>query len=286
MARYAETADTGRAGPPATAAPAIDFAGVRFGYPVRPGRCSTAWTCHPRRAVHRPGGGERRRQDHPGEAPRPACTSRRRHGHAPTASTSPTSARRTGSAGSPWCSRTSCATDLSAADNIGSARRAASTDRAGVRRRRRRPGCSTTLDALPNGLDTLLARGLRRRGGPVRRSVAAHRHRPRPVRRLPRRHRARPRRAHRAARRPRRSRVLRPVRRADPGPRRPSLISHRLSTVRLADRIVLLDQGRVVEQGSHDELMAAAVAGTPPCSPSRRNVSPPTTPTAARRPRW
>ncbi|WP_170223131.1 ABC transporter ATP-binding protein [Nonomuraea turkmeniaca] len=34
------------------------------------------------------------------------------------------------------------------------------------------------------------------------------------------------------------------------------LISHRLSTVRPADRIVLLRDGRVTEQGSHDELMA------------------------------
>ena len=33
------------------------------------------------------------------------------------------------------------------------------------------------------------------------------------------------------------------------------LISHRLSTVRMADRIFLLEGGRVVEAGSHDELM-------------------------------
>jgi ATP-binding cassette subfamily B protein len=32
------------------------------------------------------------------------------------------------------------------------------------------------------------------------------------------------------------------------------LISHRFSTVRMADRILVLDGGRIVEQGSHDEL--------------------------------
>lgn len=34
------------------------------------------------------------------------------------------------------------------------------------------------------------------------------------------------------------------------------LISHRLSTVRRADRIVFLETGRIVEQGTHDELIA------------------------------
>jgi ATP-binding cassette subfamily B protein len=35
------------------------------------------------------------------------------------------------------------------------------------------------------------------------------------------------------------------------------LVSHRFSTVRMADRIVVLDGARVVETGSHDELIAA-----------------------------
>ncbi len=34
-------------------------------------------------------------------------------------------------------------------------------------------------------------------------------------------------------------------------------IAHRLSTLRKADRLVVMDKGVVVEEGSHDELIAA-----------------------------
>ena len=34
------------------------------------------------------------------------------------------------------------------------------------------------------------------------------------------------------------------------------VISHRFSTVRMADRIIVLENGEIVEQGTHDELVA------------------------------
>ena len=50
------------------------------------------------------------------------------------------------------------------------------------------------------------------------------------------------------------------------------VIAHRLATVRAADRIVVMDDGRIVEQGTHGVLAAAAASmrGSPRCSSTDR----------------
>ncbi|MBO4207677.1 ABC transporter ATP-binding protein [Micromonospora echinofusca] len=256
MARYAEPVDTGRAGPPATTAPAIDFTGVRFGYPgatgpvfdgldlhIPAGRCTAL--------VGVNGAGKTTLVKLLARLYSPQAGAVRADG----VDLADLPAR-------DWQRRIAVVFqdfvryELSAAANIGFGAVEHLDDRAGIRRAADAAGLLDTLDALPDGLDTLLSRaydgGVDLSGGQWQRIAIA--------------------RALFALYHGSTVLVLdEPTAALDVRAeaeffarfaeltrgRTTILISHRLSSVRLADRIVLLEQGRVVEQGSHDQLMAA-----------------------------
>ncbi|MFF4380023.1 ABC transporter ATP-binding protein [Kitasatospora sp. NPDC001547] len=156
--------------------------------------------------------------------------------------------------------------DLTAAENIALGDLAALDDRPRIEAAAERAGVHRALAALPGGYDTLLSRtflppgaradrttGLVLSGGQWQRLALA-----------------------RALLRERRDLMIldepsagldaeaeyevhQSLRQARSG-RTSLLISHRLGAVREADRIVVLREGRVVESGGHDQLMAAAGA--------------------------
>jgi ATP-binding cassette, subfamily B, bacterial len=144
--------------------------------------------------------------------------------------------------------------ELSAADNIGFGAVAHRGDRAGIRDAAAAAGILPVLDALPRGLDSPLARhldgGADLSGGEwqrvaIARALFALRHGAsilvldEPTASLDARAEAR---------------FYEDIVRLNAAGTT-ILISHRFSTVRFADNILVLDQGQVVEQGTHDELL-------------------------------
>ena len=191
---------------------------------------------------------ERRRQDHAGQAPLPPVRPHRRGRRGGRRRPARPRPRAPGGRRSPRCSRTSSAS---------SCRCATTSPPPGPRT----TSCSPRWQEAGAGgladLDTAAVQGLRGRHRPLRRPVAAGGPGPGAVRG------AAGRRAwcSSTSRRPSSTSAGRP--RSSTGSSRATrhcttiLVSHRFSTVRQADRICVLEHGRVVELGTHDELMAA-----------------------------
>lgn len=141
---------------------------------------------------------------------------------------------------------------LSASENISVGRVDAPADPQRVRAAARAAGAEAAIDALPAGFDTTLSRmfagGRDLSGGQWQRMALArsfYRDAPLVILDEP-----------SASLDPRAEHELFATLRQALRGRTALFISHRFSTVRGADRIYVLDQGSVVEQGSHDELMA------------------------------
>jgi ATP-binding cassette subfamily B protein len=144
---------------------------------------------------------------------------------------------------------------LSAAQNIGIGLPARMDDRAAIVEAARRAGAHGTIEALPQGYDTLLSRqfgGVDLSTGQWQRVALARaflRDAPLVVLDEP-----------TAALDPRAERDLFETVASLYRSRSAVLISHRLSSVRFADRICVLAGGRITESGTHEELLAAAGA--------------------------
>ena len=111
-------------------------------------------------------------------------------------------------------------------------------------------GADEFLESLPDGLETVVGeRGIRLSGGQKQRiALARALVKDAPVLVLDE--------ATSAVDGATESRIKEAVRRATAG-RTVLVVAHRLSTITAADRIVVIDQGQVVESGSYEQLVAA-----------------------------
>jgi ATP-binding cassette, subfamily B, bacterial len=141
---------------------------------------------------------------------------------------------------------------LSARENVGFGDVAHVEDLGRIREAARRAGVDSVLDRLPRGYDTQLGKvfeaGHELSGGEWQRLALARAYmRDAPILVLD---------EPTASLDPRaEQRIFEEVRRLLSG-RTATLISHRFSTVRLADHIFVLDNGLIAEHGTHDELVA------------------------------
>ena len=141
---------------------------------------------------------------------------------------------------------------LTAAENIGIGLPAKMGDRAAIVEAARRAGAHGAIEALPNGYDTVMSRqfgGTDLSKGQWQRVALARaflRDAPLVVLDEP-----------TAALDPRAERDLFETVASLYHSRSAILISHRLSSVRFADRICVLAGGRITESGTHEELLAA-----------------------------
>ena len=185
-------------------------------------------------------------QDDAGLPDRPLLRPDVRHGpprrhRRPRASRSSRCARRSTS-----CSRRASCSPRPSARTSPSADPAPATPTS--RRRRASPQAHEFILELPR---RLRHRRRRARLHAVGRPAPAHRPRPRRARQP---EGARPRRRHVGHRRPHRGGASTPPWRPSCGARTTVLIAHRSSTLRLADRVIVLDGGRIVAEGTNAEL--------------------------------
>lgn len=143
---------------------------------------------------------------------------------------------------------------LTATENIAAGRIGPPIDPQRVREAARSAGAEQVLDGLPNGFDTILSRmfagGQDLSGGQWQRVALArsfYRDAPLVILDEP-----------TASLDPRAEHELFTTLRSALRGRTALFISHRFATVRGADRIYVLHEGRVVEQGTHEELIDAA----------------------------